>query len=178
MSISAEYIRITIDEYNEFINAPETVDRFFGYLDPNNEVYAKLVRQQNRTYVLHTQWQTLHYLLTREVAEPGKSRIPPPLCNVVLGGCPVQFDYYKEDVRFLTPTEVKDVAQMLKNISPQNVKKTFLLNKHASIKIYKNPSPTDWNGDYLDWLIENYSSVRNFYIEARKENNAMLIWIG
>jgi hypothetical protein len=178
MSISAEHIRISSKDFEQLLLNPALIEVFLGHLHPQENEYYEMLRAQGQTYLLGTKWQAVHYLLTGEVSEPGKSQIPVPLCNAIMGGHPVQFEDYVETERYLTPDEVKEVANALKAITSDDVLANFQKYKTSSVDIYRNGSPSQWDKDLLDWLADYYSGLRDFYMSAADEDQAVLIWIG
>lgn len=178
MSISAEHIRISAEDFERLLLDPALILVFMGHLDPEESEYYEMLRQQERTYVIGSKWQALHYLLTGEVAEPGQSQVASPLAKMILGGQPVPFEDYVETVRSLSPAEVKEIAGVLQYLTSDDVLANFQNYKTASVEIYRNGSPSEWEDWEVEWLVNYYSDLKDFYISAADENQAVLIWIG
>jgi hypothetical protein len=125
MSISAEHIRISAEDFERLILNPALIQVFLGHLYPQENEYYEMLGKQGRVYVIGTKWQALHYLLTGEVTEPGKSQIASPLAKMIMGGHPVQFEDYVDMERYLTPAEVKEIAKALKYLTVDDVLANF-----------------------------------------------------
>jgi hypothetical protein len=99
MSVNAKYCRVTSADLDILKSDPLRVKVFFGQ-DVTNDVpfdedfdwdvivvNAKTVMDDpTRLLDLTNEWQAIHYMLTGEFAFQGKSKVEPPLCNVVMGG--------------------------------------------------------------------------------------------
>jgi hypothetical protein len=178
MSISAEHIRISAEDFERLLLNPALIKEFLGHLYPQENEYHEMLGQQGRIYILGSKWQALHYMLTGEVAEPGESQMASPLAKMILGGQPVPFEDYVETVRSLPPDEVKEIARALQHLTSDAVLANFQNYKTASVHIYKNGSPSEWQEWEVEWLAYDYSKLQDFYISAADENEAVLIWIG
>jgi hypothetical protein len=179
MSISAECVSITPDEYSQFLSQPESVEGFFfGGAEAENYAPAETIRAQERRYVIGAQWQAIHYLLTGEVSTPGRSRVPPPLCNVIMGGRQVASEDYEDLVRYLTPEEVREVSEVLEGLSPEVVRRSFQRTEHEPVSIYHQLPLAEWDEHILGFLIDIYSGLRDFYASAAVNGGAVLIWMG
>jgi Domain of unknown function (DUF1877) len=116
-------------------------------------------------------WQVIHYVLTREIAWPGYSLLPTPLCNIILGG---KLVHPKNDtIRYLNSSEVKDVANFLKKYPVSWVEKEFYEVKDQPIEIYR----MFMEEDELPGLLLNYERFCSIYFEAAEAGDAMLIQI-
>jgi hypothetical protein len=185
MGISAEYVRITLSDHKQLLQQPEKVEFYLGHYAANEKNNLRfdhglyeMLKQQGRVLVIGNRWQAIHYLLTREVTEPGKSRVLPPLGNVIMGGHPLDAVGYEDCVRYLMPDEVEAVAIELRKLAPEQVKAAFYCDTHLPISIYKSHPPSQWDEDDLSDLIGSYDLLRQFYLVAANENDAMLIWVG
>ena len=187
MSISAEYVRVERDDYNRFLIRPESIDKFFGYIDPGNREYAEALRRQDRSLVLGTLWQAVYYLLTNEVGQDNRpGLLPEPnalgrsgvLAKAVFGGHPVKADDYNDVAWYLSPEDVFEIAAELVTRTPEVVRAVFDRTEHQEVQIYRQSAPSTWTGPDLDILVEFYSHLREFYLKASKEGNAVFVWIG
>jgi hypothetical protein len=166
MSIDGYLVRITLQEIEELIQNPELASKFLGYWDEEHE---------GLTCVLGTVWQAIHYVLTREVAEPGGSLLPPPFCNIILGGKVIDEDGL---IRCLTASEVKGVAELLKDRDVSWLEQECYKLEDKLVSIYNAPPIKNWKVDYFCFLLPKYESFRSLYLEAAKAGDGMLIWIG
>jgi Domain of unknown function (DUF1877) len=179
MSCHAIYIRLTDSEYQRLIENFNVVDEFFGYLSEENSKKAKIVSNEGRVYALLAfDWQALHYLLTNEVAVPGQSQLTSALSKIVMGGKVVEAEGYDEDIRYLTPEEVKEIASTLVSYDKETAYKIFKCREHQPVEIYHHKPPTEWDYDYLEFMLIIYDELREFFFTAAAEDNAILIYIG
>jgi len=66
-------------------------------------------------------WQAVHFLLTGEFCFAGESKLPAPLCNVVMGGTETKWKSTYGKIRILSRQEVHEVAEALKDISRESL---------------------------------------------------------
>ncbi|MFW9258344.1 YfbM family protein [Nostoc sp. CALU 546] len=184
MGITASYKRITPQKFAEIQNAPEAAASFFK-LDLDNLVFdfsnpqvmiAKLQdRRRNEHYFRLEDWHALHFLLTGESSLEGDTQTLPPLSNVVMGGTPTQFEATYGFVRYLTLEEVRDVADALSQISVEELKSRFNSSVFNAAEIYPNPSPGGWDEEEIEPLFELYPQLVEFFQNAAKEGDIVLL---
>jgi hypothetical protein len=178
MSIAAEYIRITAEDFDRLSGNPALIKVFLGHVDPHSDEYYQLLREQGRTFVIGSRCQAFHFFLTGEICEPGQSQLASPLAKVIMGGQPVPFEDYSETERALTPSEVKEIARALEPLTSDQVLGDFQKYRHTSVPIYRAGLPSEWSEGDLDSLSMSYSGLRDFYLKAASESDAVLIWVG
>lgn len=189
MSINAKYRRITPQELAEFQRDPSSIAAFFGtdkldrmlgdedfdeaaYLDEPSPV-----DDPERLFDLTNSWMAVHYLLTGEITFASQSKTPPPLVYVVMGGTPIS----DEDVgygppRFLTPEQVKEAAAALSKLAPEDLRGGFDVAAYNAAGGYPTMSPTGWDAEDIDPLLEEYSDLRNFFQGTAERGDALLLW--
>lgn len=178
MSTSGYLVRVTPKQIEELLQTPELASKFLGHWDEEHEEYEEYgdkLRDLGLTCVLGTVWQAIHYVLTREVAEPGGSLLPPPFCNIILGGKVIDEDGL---IRCLTASEVKGVAELLKDRDVSWLEQECYKLEGKPVSIYNAPPIKNWEKNYLYFLLLKYESFRSLYLEAAKAGDGMLIWIG
>jgi hypothetical protein len=178
MSIAAEYIRITAEDFERLPGNAALIKVFFGHVGQQSDEHYQLLRGQGRTLVIGSRWQAFHYFLTGEICQPGKSQLASPLAKVIMGGEPVPFEDYSETERALTPNEVKEIARALQPLTAEQVLADFQKHRHISLPVYRAGLPSEWSEGELDSLSIYYSGLRDFYLKAASEGDAVLIWIG
>jgi hypothetical protein len=124
------------------------------------------------SFWLGTDWHVIHYILTGEVCWIGKSLLLPPLCNIILGGRIINSE--DDETRYLTPNEVRDVANFLKEHPVSWVEKEFYKVKDQPVEIYK----MFMEGDELRCLSKTYELFCSMYFDAAEAGDAMIIYIG
>lgn len=158
MSISAEFFRIEQEKLEKLLKDP-------GYY------LSRLYTCENifqNSICIGTYWQKIHYLLTGEVAWPGRSFLPSPRCNIIMGGSLLDSDY---DARYLTPIEVKSVVKFLEEHPISWVEKEFYNINNRPVILYNRPMEEDNLSD----LLFEYGQLCSIYFEAAKVGDAILI---
>lgn len=95
-----------------------------------------------------------------------------PSVNTVLCGmetkCHATYGFY----RYLMPDEVKQVSEALLNVSEENIRIRFDRGVKTKIDVYA----TGWDEDDFEFGLEDCDRLINYYQDAAKKENAMLIW--
>jgi Domain of unknown function (DUF1877) len=167
MAIEAELIRIKPQDLEKLMNSPD-----FNLLCIIN--YREVGQDD---FWLGIYWQMIHYILTGEVGWPGRSFLPAPLCNILLGG---KLLYSEDTICYLNPSEVKEVAEFLKEHSVSWVEKEFYRVKYRPVLIYRAwvKKEDGWmDEDDLPEILSNYECLCSIYFEAAEAGDAMLIQI-
>ena len=192
MSINAKYRRITPEELAQFQRDPESIGPFFGLdrfdqleeMDINDDEFDEdafldapaPVDEPERLLDIMSEWQAIHFLLTGEVTFESKSKVPPPLCNVVMGGTPISsIDVGYGPPRFLTPVQVQEVAQALGKIDPAELKDNFDVAAYNAAEGYPRMPPSGWSQKDVEPLLETYSILVDFYKNAARAGDALLL---
>jgi len=188
MSVNFKYRRITPQELAAFQNNPPSIAAFFGtdkldrflgdeefdeveYLDEPSPV-----DDPERLFDLTNSGMAVHYLLTGEIM-PSVSNIPPPLFYVVMGGTPIS----DEDVgygppRYLTPEQVKEAADALSKLAPEYLRGGFDVAAYSAGGGYPSMRSTGWEPEDIEPLLDEYSSLRNFFLGTVERGDALLLW--
>jgi Domain of unknown function (DUF1877) len=182
MGIDANFIRLTKQEVEEIKNTvcvseiiDKILDKYFDFLESGKTISDDLIGQE-LTYSLGSDWQVLHYILTGEIACPGKSLLLSPACNIIIGK---NLENYYDKVYYLTPNEVRDVADFLKERPISWMKKEICsLVQQIPMSIYNIPSVNNRDILYITMLLWKYERLCLIYLEAAKVGNGMLVWFG
>lgn len=119
---------------------------------------------------LDKSWHAIHFLLNGSAWE-GEA----PLFNVILGGKEVGEDLGYGKARYLTGKEVQEVALTLVNITEEDLKQRFDSARMNELEIY--PSE-DWSRDEeIDYVLSYYKDLKEYYMEAVRQDSAMLLFI-
>jgi len=114
-------------------------------------------------------WHGIHFLLTGE-AEGG----PEPLSLAVIGGEEFGPDLGYGPPSFLTPAEVKAIAEALKPLGRTELAARFDPQEMERKEIYPEVIWTRDGDDALDYVIENYEVLRDMYLEAAARGDAII----
>ncbi|WP_246021820.1 YfbM family protein [Paenibacillus zeisoli] len=145
----------------------ETLDLIIkGEVDPEAVVFD----EEEERLDLDKSWHAIHYLLNGSAWEG-----EPPLFNVIFGGQEVGEDLGYGKTRYLTKKEVQEVALTLVNITEEDLKERFDAAAMNELEIY--PS-NDWSSEEeVDYVLSYYASLKEYYMEAVRQGNAMLLFI-
>jgi hypothetical protein len=179
MGIEASYRRVTPQEWarlEHFLDDVESLDPVECY-----EAYAGVadtdeLRASERYLGIDKHWHALHCLLTGQITSPSEtSQAPPPLGNVVLGGTETPFDATYGKVRYLTPVEVREVADALAKISVEDLRERFDPVAFTEAEVYPSPRPGGWGTSQLQPLLWVYPQLVGFFRDAAREGNVVLL---
>lgn len=183
MGIRATYRRVTPQEFSELQNNSEAAKSFFGldldsfdFSDPE-AMLAKLEEQEadERYFSLEKEWHALHFLITGDSGLEGDTQLQPPYCNVVMGGTPTQFEATYGFVRYLTPEEVRAVAELLSAISVEELRQRFDPAEFNTAEIYPNPRPSGWAEEEIEPLLDMYPELVEFFQNAARDGDIVLL---
>lgn len=159
MSMICNLVAITPDELRELIENPtEILDVFF----PDDGAGQRRERHLD----IDKSWHGVHYLLT---GDPWEGE--PPLSWAVLGGTGIGEDTGYGPPRYLTPDEVRDVADALDDASPESLTARFDPVAMKAEGIY----PQGWQPEDLGWLLGNFDDLAGFYGVAAAEGRVVLL---
>jgi hypothetical protein len=135
---------------------------------------AKNQRQKSegnrRFFSLQKYWHVLHYVLNG-TGEAGDT----PLGKCILGGTefPIPADY--GPLRYLTDSEVKEIAAALKKVDPKSLLLKLNRRDAESKRVYLARNMD--NVGQWDYLPELFEDFRKFYQSAADDESAMLLKI-
>ncbi|MEH2066278.1 MAG: YfbM family protein [Nostoc sp.] len=133
-------------------------------------------------------WHIMHFILTNDsswkalqlpfLVYENSDSDGLSLVNAVMGGTPIEeYDRDFTPVRYLTNDEVKQVAEALPGITKADLKKRLNQAIILNIDIYKY---TVWLGEddeLLEDLIAIKQEITEYYQDAAKKGNAMLLYL-
>jgi hypothetical protein len=115
-------------------------------------------------------WHGVYFLLCGRATPEGDT----PRSQVIMGGREVGEDVGYGPARFLEPREVKEIAAVLGSISPDDLPANFDPETMNDAEIY----PFGWGRDEaLQWLLDAYVQVRNYYKLAAEKGFAMILYL-
>ncbi len=117
-------------------------------------------------------WQGIHYLLTG-TADQGEG----PQSLAVLGGEEFGPEIGIGSARFLTPQQVSDVSAALAGFSESELRANFNPQDMQAQGVYPEIIWVRDGEDSLDYLLENFWPLAEFYADAAARGDAVLQWI-
>ncbi len=116
-------------------------------------------------------WHGIHYLLTGNAQKPG-----PGIGQIILGGKEIGEDQGLGPAHYFTAEEVKELAVLLKQETPERLAARYDPVAMQKAEIY----PGIWVRDdkqALEYLLEYYRQLVDFYAKAAKHNQAIIFVI-
>ena len=140
-------------------------DEIQGYLFPDDgdgepENYADVDKA----------WHGIHYLLTG-VADGGE----PPLSLAVMGGTEVGEDMGYGPARMLTSEQVKAISDALP--SENALKASYAPEAMEAAQVYPDVIWVRDGDEALDYLVENYKVMVDFYRSAASRSDGAILWL-
>ncbi len=174
MGIEQCYRRITPNELDRLLTDNSWGEKF---LWDGNFDYGQwdILEPINRYLDIEKEWQVLHFLLTGEVTFSGHSQAPLPLRNAIMGGHNTQYEATYDYHRYLTPEEVKEVAGALNQILPEDLRTRYKQYSYKPFPGTRPISPEEWGEWSWQHLLGLYKQLENFFNEAAKENDVIIV---
>jgi len=126
-----------------------------------------LSRDDEKSLSLEKSWHVLHYLLTGTAGDA-----PPPLGNAILGGKKIGGDVGYGPARFLTPAQVREVAEALAATSKDELIRRYDVAAMERAKIY-----TFRGEDVMEDGLYYFDKLAEYYAEAAELGNGVLLYI-
>jgi hypothetical protein len=190
--------RITTQQLTDLQAQPELTEK---YADPDdNEYGAAEWYPAGPMLDLDKSWQLIHFLLT---GDPWNGE--PPLKDAILGGTPLGGELGYGPMRYLTPDQVRSVAESLSGVQEQRLRAAFDPAKLAREEVYpglwlpqpqavpkqrglfgrRQPGPSEDlaeshrkdMADFLDFTMEKFRALASFYADAARRGDAVLSWL-
>lgn len=157
MSMVLTLKQIASARLQELFNNPDLIEEMIFNEEENDD-----------SLYLDKAWHGIHFLLNDD-AWGGKE----PLKYVIMGRGEIGGDIGYGPAHYLTAQDVKAVANALSDISAEQLRSKFDADNMTEADIY----PSIWSGDEdLDYLMEYYELLVEYYIDAAQKGNAMLIY--
>ena len=178
MGMYAHYWRITPQEWRNIAEDTKAADAFFGYdLDEEDDdgwdAFFELRRSGQRYLDIQKAWHTLHFLLT-DNNDFDVSHVPPPWSYVVLGGTEPQWEEDYGDVRYLTPAQVRETSQAMRNVSREDLRPRLDIERFDAAALYPD---AEWDQAGLEAMLDIYDKVAEFFHAASEAGDMILIQI-
>lgn len=177
MGVRASYERLSPEQFEQIRKDEQAAHAYFGVglEDEEFDAWFREMESSGNHLDIQKAWAGLEFLLTGSSNRDGINDPPPPLGNAVMGGTDTEWEAGYGMVRYLTPQEVKDCAHALGQIDEDKLRRRSDPLAFRAEGIY--PYEEDWNESHLDGLIFNFRRVREFYSEAAKAGEVVLLSI-
>lgn len=117
-------------------------------------------------------WHGIHYLLTGQ-ANGG----PEPQSLAVFGGEEFGPEIGYGPARFLTAEQVRGVAEVLAELSPEILTQRFNPKDMESKQIYPEVIWVRDGEEALDYVLDSYQQLQVFYRDAASRGEAVIQWL-
>jgi hypothetical protein len=160
MSMIGNFLQVTPAQLQSLVDNPSSVKALI-YPDDGDRPESIDVDKA---------WHGIHFMLTDD-AWGGNA----PLANVVLGGTEIGGDVGYGPAHYLTPDELRAVADALRELPGDEFARRFDAEKLSESQIY--PRIWDEGDEALDYLRHYYETIREYYLDASAKGNAMLKYL-
>jgi len=117
-------------------------------------------------------WHAIHYLLTGQPLGGDE-----PYSLAVLGGEDLGEDLGYGPARFLTPEQVEDVAATLRTVGVDELANRYAPEEMELAEIYPGVIWVKDSENALEYVLENYERLVEFYSAAAERGDGMILWI-
>ncbi|MEZ0205581.1 YfbM family protein [Ideonella sp.] len=118
-------------------------------------------------------WHAIHFMLTG-TADAGAE----PWSLAVLGGEPIGDDLGDGPARFLTPAQVRQVAEALSALPIDEFAARYAPAAMEAAQIYPDGIWMRDGDDALDYVLENYAPLVQFYVDAAVRGDGAILTVG
>jgi len=175
MSMIANYMHIPPEQLAELQADPGSISNFLELLYPDEQADEDTEGDlpKIRHLDIDKAWHGIHYLLNGRAWEG-----EPPLFNVVFGGTELgDEDLGYGPARYLTPEEVRETYLALERISVDDLRARYNARAMTKAEIYPE-IVWERDGDLaLQYLVDYYVEVVEFFEEATRLGDAMLLYM-
>lgn len=162
MSMIGNFLAIRSDQLTALIAEPDLVASF---------LYPEGGEEQANHLEIDKAWHAIHYMLNCSSWE-GKGS----LSMVILGGVEIGDDAGYGPARYLTPSQVKAIAEELAAVNPQAFSASYNPAALDAAEVY----PQIWErdgADGLEYVLHYFIQLSSFYQSAAERGDAALIYL-
>ena len=164
MGMTSTFIALPNAKLDEFKADPQDVAEFF---------FSQMELNASETVLdIDKSWQGIHFLLTGDAYGGAE-----PHCLPILGGKEIGEELSYGPARYLEPEQVQAAAAVLAHTSVAELKKSYVPAKLEAAQIYPTGIWEDEGDGAFEYLAHWYESLQNFYAQAAKRGDAMLLAI-
>jgi hypothetical protein len=166
MGMIGNYLRVSKDELEEYLNDSSKLE---------DRVYSEKNYPDKNLMDVDKSWEGIFYLLNGQ-ALATSDEAAPPLSWTLLA--PQEIDPNQDlgygPATYTTIDQTREVSAALNGISADELKAKYDGKIMNELGIY----PEVWdNNESLEYLIDNYTSLKDFYYHAVKDSQAVIIFI-
>lgn len=160
-------IRVTNDQLTSFLKDSSLLEKY---------VDSEEMGDSETLLDLDKSWDGILYLLTSHGINTIEEAHP-PLSNVLFSGQIIDED---QDMgygpaQYLTPEQVKEINGALVNITIDELRKKYNAEEMNEKDVY--PQGWDNGADEIDYLVDYFVELKDFYTEAANNGEAIVTYI-
>jgi hypothetical protein len=162
MSMTCNFLRVSNSDLDKYLKDSSILEEV---------IYDDKSEYINRIEI-DSSWDGIIFLLTGDSFEENKH----PLAKVILGGKKIDkdLDFGYDPARYLTSEQVKNLYDKIHTISIEELTAKYDADKMIELEVY----PEMWNEVYaINYLIDNFKKVQNFYKDASQNDEAIIMFI-
>jgi hypothetical protein len=164
MGMAVCFAAVTPDTLAHLLDAPDEVE---GYLDPDDDGDEPPHRAD-----ADKAWHGIHYLLTGTAWEGHQ-----PFSWAILGAADIAPDLGMGPARYLTPDQVVRLAAALDSLTQEELTARFDPQDMQDKGIYPEVIWVRDGEQALDYLLENFAVMTDFYRDAAARGDGVLQWV-
>lgn len=161
MSMICNFLAVTEAELKSYLDNSDLLMDRINDIDPDNPNWMDIDKA----------WQAIHYILTNDPWEGN-----PPESLVILDGIEIGDDMGYGPGNYITPSQVKTSAELLKKLDVLKIKSEYDPDTYEELGIY----PSIWQEEKmeaLEYVLSFLEPLTQFYTRAAKENLAIIKYI-
>lgn len=166
MGMTANYLRVNINELENYLAKSSLLEE---------RVYGRLNYRDENLINIDKSWEGMFFLLTGKVLATSQEASTPLLWTLA----PPQVIDTEQDMgcgpaTYTTIEQTKEVSNALNKTSADELSSKY----NGKLMLEMNVYPKIWdNPGSLEYLIEHFIKVKDFYNLAAKNNEAVIIFI-
>ena len=152
----------------------DTVDHFFANADSLEKFLGDHFESEEPTNIVDVgkSWHCIHFMLTGD-ATGGEG----PLAWAVLGGEETGEDAGYGPARILRPGQVKEVSSALSSIDRADFSSRYNPAAMKAADVYLSDMCVRDGDEALDYIVENYLALADFYRDAAERGDGAVLLI-
>lgn len=131
----------------------------------------KNVKNQEKYLDIDKAWHAIHFVFAGEVYGIDENDI---ITSIVLGGVLVNDNDL--GVRYITPIEVKEIYNGIKDVSKKYMREMFNVEDMYSEGIYPVREDED-EEEFFEYVWEHFKCLKSFFKKASENNKYILLYI-
>ena len=170
MSMRGTFVAIDADKLDELRDDPDSAIEFMAdAIDEGDE---------ERTLDIDKAWHAIHFLLNESAYEGEGTAALVIFGSETIGEAGGDDDAPEMIVRYITPSQVEDVAALLSAISVEELAERYDPDTFEQAEIYPTGVWEEERQEAFDWVAQEYERLVEFYELAAERGDAVLSSIG